>query len=520
MGGTRDRLASIFLVGLASLLPPAGTRAQEVKPDPCRDRGVIWCASARGAPRGAPFELPVEQLALRAAPILWFSPDEPLLLTDHEIPQERRCSCCEPEPAKGRVVYYRISKVLVRDKAVASTRAAIRGGRLPLQSVSRLTMSYYFYYERDFGLNPHCHDLEGAEFEIDIDPAGDGLYRAVLTRVRGLAHGSRLLSNVLQITSHVRNRQGAPDVRLPVSLLVEEGKHASCPDRNGDGEYTPGYDVNVRMTDAWGLRDIFGSGVVRSRYEGWMTKPRKLEDRVGPDLADDDTLVLQAGALTPYAAGPKYPEKRYRLELAGREKACPPSSKKSAFIKERCPEDAHGIGREGQNSLNMARSTAEKFSDPEVTDSEAVYHWGRGWVLQPVRYMAVSARLDGDDPGFAVGLYPGYGLPKFGGWFNLRGTLTRDDGRWRGSLDLLFTPSATRLADWYAGGGIDFNGRISSALEDSDEDLAVEAGLQVRVNAVGIRLGVRSALDEGRFRRTRLVWELGWGPDPMRAGVH
>ena len=41
-----------------------------------------------------------------------------------------------------------------------------------------------------------------------------------------------------------------------VTLLVEEGKHAVAPDRNADGVYTPGYDVNKRIKDAWGVRDV------------------------------------------------------------------------------------------------------------------------------------------------------------------------------------------------------------------------------------------------------------------------
>ena len=49
---------------------------------------------------------------------------------------------------------------------------------------------------------------------------------------------------------------------FPVRVLVEEGKHASILDRNGDGVYTPGYDVNSRVNDAWGLRDVLGSSVL------------------------------------------------------------------------------------------------------------------------------------------------------------------------------------------------------------------------------------------------------------------
>ena len=49
---------------------------------------------------------------------------------------------------------------------------------------------------------------------------------------------------------------------FPIRVLVEEGKHASILDRNADGVYTPGYDVNARVNDAWGLRDVLGSSVL------------------------------------------------------------------------------------------------------------------------------------------------------------------------------------------------------------------------------------------------------------------
>ena len=48
----------------------------------------------------------------------------------------------------------------------------------------------------------------------------------------GPAHGIAWYTNALNVD---KNR----DTLLPVSILWEEGKHASAPDRNGDGAYTP-----------------------------------------------------------------------------------------------------------------------------------------------------------------------------------------------------------------------------------------------------------------------------------------
>jgi hypothetical protein len=82
----------------------------------------------------------------------------------------------------------------------------------------------------------------------------------------------------------------APDLLLPLTVLVEEGKHASAPDRNGDGAYTPGYDVNFHVSEAWGVRDNFGSGLILPKYAAEATKMRNPRDRVFPPLEPQDPL--------------------------------------------------------------------------------------------------------------------------------------------------------------------------------------------------------------------------------------
>jgi hypothetical protein len=76
-----------------------------------------------------------------------------------------------------------------------------------------------------------------------------------------------------------------------MTILVEEGKHASCTDKNGDGFYTPGYDVNERINDAWGLRDVIRSGMLASGgFQSWMAKVRSPETIVLPPLPEDSPL--------------------------------------------------------------------------------------------------------------------------------------------------------------------------------------------------------------------------------------
>ncbi len=60
-------------------------------------------------------------------------------------------------------------------------------------------------------------------------------YTLSVSKVIAKAHGVLWFDNSLVIDKYTR---------FPITLLAEEGKHASCTDKNGDGYYTPGYDVN------------------------------------------------------------------------------------------------------------------------------------------------------------------------------------------------------------------------------------------------------------------------------------
>jgi hypothetical protein len=75
---------------------------------------------------------------------------------------------------------------------------------------------------------------------------------------------------------------------FPLSILLEEGKHASCTDKNADGVYTPTYDVTEKVNDAWGVRDIITSGrLVSGGFQAWMAKKRDPSSIVFPPLPED-----------------------------------------------------------------------------------------------------------------------------------------------------------------------------------------------------------------------------------------
>ena len=565
---------------LAMLLLAADvTSPSQSRPTGCADRlarpfcaraGTLWCGTSDTAT--------FEDLALHGAPILWFSPDEPLFREQRPIPQELAFDLGDDGRAdgSGRVVYWQVEKVLADGRDKARTRDLILKQHLvPLADVETLTVSFFFYYERDLGMNPHYHDLEGVELQLDVEAAsGDGPdagYRRVYVgRATGLGHGSGLLSNILQIRPTIRKPAGSPDVTMPLTVLVEEGKHASCPDRNADGVYTPGYDVNIRVPDAWGLRDVFGTGVLASQYQPWMSKSRNPADRYAVDgrhFAADDPFSPVGCYKT--GMGHPYPDATHSYELrpVPRCSECATLTTDAAFCSAACQggdwkpvpvgggeleqalclKDSDKVGKKKCKQLNMPLRVRQAFRrEPDITfaslrsklghmSGSLRYKYGPAWQIQFFRQsLAPSVRFDGRDFGLGLSFYSPYGLPKFAGWPALRYGLIREGGAFRGRFDLSYTASIARLSDAYIAAGYDW-GLERTHLDEVDptspdrgvvarvgrEDAwAVEGGVQVRFRAFSLRTGVRGSLAGGRIDALRVVGELGYGPKPEHAKIH
>jgi hypothetical protein len=163
------------------------------------------------------------------------------------------------------VVYYQATAIVLRGQE----RVEGTGETDPrfFDKVDHFVLKFFFYYGEDFGLSPHPHDLEAINVLVELERTDDGCLRIRVTRVEGLAHGVDWYSNILRAER---------DMVFPIRVLVEEGKHASILDRNADGVYTPGSDVNARVNDAWGLRDVLGSSVLMgSSFSATMAKPRE-----------------------------------------------------------------------------------------------------------------------------------------------------------------------------------------------------------------------------------------------------
>jgi hypothetical protein len=458
---------------------------------------------------------------------------------------------CDDGPKRAPHVYWRITRLLVRDGQQAAVRREIETNRrLHVPGIESLTLAYFFYYEQDEGVNPHYNDVEGVQMQIDFEaenPAASPIRRrAVVARVTGLGHGSELMSNILQVKKSIRHSSGAPDVTLPITILVEEGKHASAPDRNGDGTYTPGYDVNVKVNDAWGVRDVFGSGVVASRYRESMTKPRTPDGRVGPSKTwfEPPSPVPAPAECYATPAGLGLPGQSYDLLPAPecpRERHLPfcvavatlAKKDRGSFYRAAClggPVTQIQAGQAGTGKpkdcgyLNMAQSSEQFSRDRQINAFPMRYQYGEWWPLQPFRYLGLAARQEGGAYGPQLTWFSPFGFPKFGGWLAARGAFVKDEGEWHWRVDVSHTPSLSRIADWYAAVGYDWG--VTSGEEGPPEQRlrhdgwAAEAGVQVRFRALWLRTGARGSLIHGRLSNFRLVAELGFGPQPKDAQVH
>ena len=166
-----------------------------------------------------------------------------------------------------------------------------------------------------------------------------------------------------------------PDIKFPTTLFVEEGKHATAPDRNADGAFMRGYDVTERVNDAWGVRDSLGQGVLLSSgYASEMTKLRTAAYRLMPP----HSALVQVTLPTQYEAG----------------------------------------------------SNNRTLSELSLPDS----------------WLSASFRVAGRTLGAAL-IFKGLDLRE--GWIVPRVTVSEQDA----TGELLFTPSASRWADYYLSGG-------------------------------------------------------------------
>jgi hypothetical protein len=468
--------------------------------------GVVWWGTDR--------HITIQRLAEYAAPIYWFSPDEPTL-NDSSGKGIRVPAALpfEPQP-DNPVVYYQYNEIGVRQGADGPGYTAGLSGRadavLDLHEIISLNLKFIAYFPREEGLGGHAHDVEPAAVRLWVLQSTDvkgfdqrcdqRTYVVGVMRVTGEAHGLEWYFNVLNTDR---------DTKFPMTLIVEEGKHAMSTDKNGDGYFTPGFDVNVRVNDAWGVRDIIRQGALfTGGYEAWMAKVRRPEHRVFPPLPADSWLRGR------YVARGAYAPNNAVYEL----RPFPAST------------------RAGDDEL-LRHKVAEKEKPnwPDlstVRSREELTRWADAGLA--LKSFAISLRADGDlglSFVFPLFIVKNFEDPMTGGFIvhrmYLKDQRLRDFG-WM----LMYTPSASRWIDTYLAAGYEGDteevepvpGDTTGVTMVTHRDFVMETGIKFRVNItksplkflsfltefMGLRAGIKNT---GFFDISKLtyVFEFGAG---------
>jgi hypothetical protein len=404
---------------------PAAAQIDVTREQPCCDVDnptVVWI--------GDEPTLTFAELAAYCAPILWFSPDEPLL-DELERPAGIDIPMAFPfeEPGAGPVVYYRVRNVVrSSEEPAVEVDPTDRGrSRFNLDRVTAIDLDYFFYYPSEEGLGGHTHDVESVEMKVVAyrqPNCTECRYGIVIALVNAKAHGIRWYDNTLETDEYTR---------FPITILVEEGKHASCTDKNGDGYFTPAYDVNKRVNDAWGVRDVMRTGTLfTGGFQSWLAKVRHPKDRVFPPLPPDSRARARWVENGVYA--PDY--RKYELRPYPRVAAAEayPDHRIVHFVDkgyDDWPESEEAAGLDEVFTWFDEEDFAETFS--------------------------IALRID-DDLGFSVVfplfVFKNFNEPIGGGWLvnriYLKDSKLRDFG-W----NVMYTPSASRWIDGYFSLGLE-----------------------------------------------------------------
>ena len=438
-------------------------------------------------------------LAAHCAPILWFSPDEPLL-EGLVRPGEINLPMAFPfeETENKPVVYYRLRNIIYGRDDVAEIPALPRSNdtEISFDEVTAVDLDFFFYYPSEEGFGGHVHDVESVEMKIAIyrqTNCEECRYGIVIHMINAKAHGVLWYDNTLEADRRTK---------FPMTILVEEGKHASCTDKNGDGYYTPGYDVNRRVNDAWGVRDVLRTGALYTgSFQGWHAKVRQPEDRVFPPLPADSRALDQQLVDGEYAKGyhqyelRPFPDMEHAI-AAGDESIY-------RFVDKGYPDwpDAHG------------RKTMDELTDWADTEYFA-------------KSLTVALRYDGDlglSFVFPLLIIKNVSEPMTGGWLvnriYFKDKKLRDFG-W----NVMYTPSASRWFDGYFSAGLEVDVYDELGQELSRTGFMTETGIKLRGNIahsplrflkmfsdfMGVRLGIRYRGFEN-FDEIGYVVEFGAG---------
>jgi hypothetical protein len=466
--------------------------------------GVVWWGTKR--------RMTLTEFASYSAPIYWFSPDEPTM--DDRRGKALRVPEILPfeEQVDAPMTYYQFNDIGRRTDrdgpAFIRDSADMGNSTIDLNNFIAGNLKFIAYFSREEGLGGHQHDVEPAEFRVWVLRNSDDLvqnfeiecdqdlYVMGVRRVTGEAHGLEWYFNILDSDVYTR---------FPMNLLVEEGKHAMCTDKNSDGYFTPGFDVNVRVNDAWGVRDIIRQGTLfTGGFEAWMAKVRRDEHRSFPPLPEDSPLRDE------YTVGGVYAPDNAIYQLR--------------------PFPAAAAAGDDE-LLHHKMEEKEKPDWPElheISSVEQLYAWADAGLA--LKSFAISLRADGD-LGFSF-VFPLFVLKNFEdpmtGGFLVHRMYLKDKGLRDFGWQLMYTPCASRWIVSYFGAGVEWDQEDVPATDSTaatlnrETNFVMETGIKFRVNItksplkflsfltefMGFRAGIKNT---GFFDINRLTYVLEFG---------
>ncbi len=356
---------------------------------------------------------------------------------------------------------------------------------IDLRVLVGIDLDYFFYFPTEEGLGAHKHDVESVFMKIFVHhcpDCSDDQYALYVERTIAKAHGLDWYDNSLVSDEYTE---------FPMTILVEEGKHASCTDKNHDGVYTPTFDVNRRINDAWGVRDIMRSGGLYSGgFQAWMAKVRMQQDRVFPPLPPDSPLRQN------FTVGGVYAPNNAIYQVR-------PFPRPEDVDQEKEPKLIHFIDDKGDEDW------------PEVLEANSVRAVTR-WMDEErfINSLSISYRYDGlnhgsrDHTGGISVMFPllvvkNVSDPIAGGWLVNR-VYFKDKKLRDIAWNLVYTPSASRWVDGYFAIGREWD---KDDAGDVHADWMTETGVKFRLNMShtplsflsvlgtdfwGVRLGVKN----------------------------